>query len=65
MEHDQMTKHKKDHKHPKQYDVQKLSIFNNVTLNVPVNQEQKADDSKKEDGISGCFKSLFKCLKPG
>lgn len=64
-----MPKHIRTHSYPPDPEKQlpKFSIFNNVTVNVPVHQEQEQkneDESKQEDCCKSCFSALIQCLKP-
>lgn len=42
--------------------VHDISIFNNITVNAPVKQDQETNE-KKTDGCTSCFKSIFGALK--
>lgn len=69
--HEHHVKEKNHHHHDKEHEighptrierspkVRDFSIFNQVTVNAPVRQDQD-----KEDGISSCFKALFQCCRP-
>lgn len=58
--HQKPTHHKKQDCGERVHDI---SIFNNVNVNAPVQQSTASTAEKKEDGCSGCFKSLFSAMK--
>lgn len=42
--------------------VSQYSIFNQLTVNVPVSHQEIK--TEKTDSVADCFKNLFSCLRP-
>lgn len=57
-------RHRHKHRRTEKLEPSKISIFNKVDINLsPRSSQSTNDESRKEDGCVGCFKSLFKSLR--
>ena len=50
--------HHNHHEHGHHHHQHAVSVHNDVNINM---QQQPAD--KSDDGVTGCFKEIFKCFK--